>query len=90
MQQLPGKPEQPVPRIREIDESFLSNGLDTGCLVKRLQGRVHTAYGAPRSQTTATRAREVEAHEHMKPYGDKAPPPGTRRDVLPELGPQRS
>ena len=41
--------------------------------------KVHTENGAPRSQTTATRAREGEVHEqHDGPRAQKRPLPGTR------------
>ena len=46
-------------------------------------GKVHTTYGAPRSQTTATRAREGEVHEkHDGLRAQKRPLPGTRPEPL--------
>ena len=53
----------------------------------------HTAQrnGAPRSQTTATRAREVEEHETNDAlWRQTAPPPGARPGILVEPVPQRS
>ena len=55
-------------------------------------GKVHTAYGAPRSQKLATRAEEeVEYEPHYALRGQKTPPPGERPAPLSEVaGPQRS
>ena len=55
-------------------------------------GKVHTAYGAPRSQKLATRAEEEVEHEtHYALRGQKTPPPGERPAPLSEVaGPQRS
>ena len=55
-------------------------------------GKVHTANGAPRSQTVATRAEEeVEYEPHNALRGQKTPPPGERLAPLSEVaGPQRS
>ena len=39
-------------------------------------GKVHTANGAPRSQTTATSAREVEARDARSPTGTEVAPTG--------------
>ena len=53
----------------------------------------HTAQqnGAPRSQTTATRARKVEEHETNDALRRQtAPPLGARPGTLAEPGPQRS
>ena len=52
--------------------------------------KVHTACGAPRSQTTATRASEEEVHEaYVVPREQKRPPPGERPAPLLEVaGPQ--
>ena len=56
--------------------------------------KVHTECGAPRSQTTATRAREGEVREqHYGPRAQERPLPGTRPapllEVLPQVGAQR-
>ena len=53
--------------------------------------KVHTEYGAPRSQITATRAREGEVHErHDGLRAQERPLPGTRPapllEVLPQVG----
>ena len=55
-------------------------------------GKVHTAYGAPRSQKLATRAEEeVEYEPHYALRGQKTPPPGERPAPQSEVaGPQRS
>ena len=51
--------------------------------------KVHTAYGAPRSQTTATRAREGEVREqHYGLRAQKRPLPGMRPALLVEVQPQ--
>ena len=55
---------------------------------------VHTEYGAPRSQTTATRAREGEVREqHYGLRAQERPLPGMRPaplwEVLPQVGAQR-
>ena len=52
--------------------------------------KVHTENGAPRRQTTATRAREREVHEqHDRLRAQKRPLPGTRPAPLAEVaGPQ--
>ena len=48
--------------------------------------KVHTEYGAPRSQTTATRASEGEVHEqHVGLRAQKRPLPGTRPAPLSEV-----
>ena len=52
-------------------------------------GKVRTAYSAPRSHTTATRASEEEVHEVNEAlWRQKRPPPGTRPTALREPGPQ--
>ena len=56
--------------------------------------KVHTKYGAPRSQTTATKAREGEVREqHYGLRAQERPLPGTRPapllEVLPQVGVQR-
>ena len=55
-------------------------------------GKVHTAFGAPRSQKLATRVEEEVEHEpHHAPRGQKTPPPGSGRHLcLRFAGPQRS
>ena len=51
--------------------------------------KVHTEYGAPRSQTTATRAREGEVREqHYGLRAQKRPLPGMRPALLVEVQPQ--
>ena len=48
--------------------------------------KVHTENGAPRSQTTATRAREGEVHEHHdRPRAQNRPLPVTRPEPLAEV-----
>ena len=55
--------------------------------------KVHTEYGAPRSQTTPTRAREGEVREQHSLRAQERPLPGTRPapllEVLPQVGAQR-
>ena len=56
--------------------------------------KVHIEYGAPRSETTATRAREGEVREqHYGLRAQERPLPGTRPapllEVLPQVGAQR-
>ena len=59
--------------------------------LKHSCAKVHAENGAPRSQTAATRAREVEEHEmNNASRRQKAPPPGVRPGILTEPGPQRS